>query len=226
MIKLLIKWFRKFLEHHGFVVINAEEHFARITDYEDMIKKLQTCTDQLTEELNICRGRINAMDLTSMEELKEENDRLQAEQDRITAEMQKSEEYYKEVQKDLRRALHDDHMFSFARNMCFPGSSSVSCETIQEMHKNPLNFIVVCGRTTMDDEATAKLKTIPGINQKYSYCLNYLMRLGLVDKIAKNIINGGLALTLTYNEDCTTNEIYYEAKCMVPESGYLIQYDK
>lgn len=226
MIKLLIKWFRKFLERHGFVVIDADEHFARITDYDDKIKKLQTCTDQLTEELNICRGRINAMNLVTMEELKSENDRLQAEHDKIHVEMQKSEEYYKEVQKGLRRALHDDHMFSFARNMCFPGSSSVSCETMQETHKNPLNFIVVCGRTTMDDEATAKMKTLPGIDQKYSYCLNYLMRLGLVDKIAKNIMSGGLALTLTYNEDCTTNEIYYEAKCMVPESGYKIHYEK
>lgn len=226
MIKLLIKWFRKFLERHGFVVIDADEHFARITDYDDKIKKLQTCTDQLTEELNICRGRINAMNLVTMEDLKSENDRLQAEHDKIHVEMQKSEEYYKEVQKGLRRALHDDHMFSFARNMCFPGSSSVSCETMQETHKNPLNFIVVCGRTTMDDEATAKMKTLPGIDQKYSYCLNYLMRLGLVDKIAKNIMSGGLALTLTYNEDCTTNEIYYEAKCMVPESGYKIHYEK
>lgn len=226
MIKLLIKWFRKFLERHGFVVIDADEHFARITDYDDKIKKLQTCTDQLTEELNICRGRINAMNLVTMEDLKSENDRLQTEHDKIHVEMQKSEEYYKEVQKGLRRALHDDHMFSFARNMCFPGSSSVSCETMQETHKNPLNFIVVCGRTTMDDEATAKMKTLPGIDQKYSYCLNYLMRLGLVDKIAKNIMSGGLALTLTYNEDCTTNEIYYEAKCMVPESGYKIHYEK
>jgi len=166
------------------------------------------------------------MNLVTMEELKSENDRLQAEHDKIHVEMQKSEEYYKEVQKGLRRALHDDHMFSFARNMCFPGSSSVSCETMQETHNNPLNFIVVCGRTTMDDEATAKMKTLPGIDQKYSYCLNYLMRLGLVDKIAKNIMSGGLALTLTYNEDCTTNEIYYEAKCMVPESGYKIHYEK
>ena len=222
MIKAIIKWAINFLAKRGYVVRTAESYKEEIDGLETQIHKLKTCNDQLQEDLKLCKERIEAMRLVKMEDLEAENDRLRTQNDEIQAQITKSDEYYKRVQKALRRALHDDHMFSFARNMCFPGSSSVSCETVQEEHKSPLKFMVMCGRTTMDDDATAKLKTIPGIDQKYSYCLNYLLKLGLVDKIAKHLINGGLALTLTYNEDCTVNEIYYEAKCMLPMDGYLI----
>ena len=44
----------------------------------------------------------------------------------------------------------------------------------------------------------------------------------LANKIAKNLVNGGLVITIAYNEDCTVNELYYEAKCMVPETGHII----
>lgn len=225
MIKWLIGLARRFLEKHGYFIMLKEER----KEQTDLYTKLMSENNDLTMKLNSYQGeiddlknRIKNSEILSMEQLRDENQRLQTEHDQIRVEMNKAEEYYKTVQKQVRTALHDDHSFSFARNMCFPGSSSVSCETARETFTKPIDFTVICGRTTMDDEVTAKLKQFVGIDQKYAYCLNYLMKLGLIDKIAKNLVNGGLAITIAYNEDCTVNELYYEAKCMVPETGHII----
>lgn len=224
MIKWLIKLAKKILIKHGYTVKLNEEY---LTDKEDSYRK--GCDDTQSEleskyitEIKSLEDRIKNSEIITMEQIQEENQKLKTEHDRIRVEMNETQEYCKRVEKQVRLALHDDHSFSFARNMCFPGSSSVSCETIQETHKNPIHFMTMCGRTTMDDEATAKLKQIVGINQKYVFCLNYLMKLGLIDKIAKNLVNGGLSVTIGYNDDCTTNELYYEAKCMVPDNGNII----
>ena len=225
MIKWLIGLACKFLEKHGYSIMLKEER----KEQNNLYIKMMTENNDLTMKLNSYQGeiddlkdRIKNSEILSMEQLRNENQRLQTEHDQIRVEMNKAEEYYKTVQKQVRTALHDDHSFSFAKNMCFPGSSSVSCETSRETFTKPIDFNVICGRTTMDDEATAKLKQVVGIDQKYAYCLNYLLKLGLIDKIAKNLVNGGLAITIAYNEDCTVNELYYEAKCMVPETGHII----
>ena len=225
MIKWLIGLARKFLEKHGYFIMLKEKR----KEQNDLYTKLMNENNDLNMKLNSYQGeiddlkdRIKNSEILSMEQLRDENQRLQTEHDQIRVEMNKAEEYYKTVQKQVRTALHDDRSFSFAKNMCFPGSSSVSCETLRETFTKPIDFTVICGRTTMDDEATAKLKQIVGIDQKYAYCLNYLMKLGLINKIAKNLVNGGLVITIAYNEDCTVNELYYEAKCMVPETGHII----
>ena len=218
MFNWLLKLVTKFLKHHGYLVISNEDY----NNYKELYDKACSEEQRLFRENERLTTRLSNVELMDKEKLDAENHRLQTEHDRIYAEIKESNEYYEKVQKDLRKALHNDTSFTFAKSMCFPGSSSVSCETVQEEHNTPIQFVVMCGRTTMDDEATAKLKQFVGIDQKYAYCLNYLMKLGLIDKIAKNLINGGLTITLSYNDDCTVNEIYYEAKCMIPDNGHLI----
>lgn len=184
-------------------------------------KTLYNEHEKLKEEYKTLLKRVNEMELTSMEELKAENEKVHLENDQLQASMKEAEEYYKTVQKQVSEVLHEDSVFGFNKSMAFPGSSSIDCRKDQND-----TVIIASGRSILDDDTTAKIQRLPSISMKYQIGLNHLLKYGLLNKLIENLINhGALQFTYGYNKDCTCIELYYNIQCKRPDTILTVKED-
>lgn len=188
---------------------------------EHSYKMLQAQYQELEEKYQALLTRAEAMNLTTMEELNEENKKVHLENDQLHASLKEAEEYYKTVQKQVSEALHEDPVFGFNKSMAFPGSSSIDCR------KDAKDTIIIAsGRSILDDETTAKIQRLPSISMKYQIGLNHLLKYGLLNKLMENLINhGALQFTYGYNKDCTCIEMYYNIQCKRPDTILTVKED-
>lgn len=179
---------------------------------------------EMENQLNDFRERVTAMEFVTMEELKNENEALKLNQDKIAAQLLQAENFYKDVQTQITDMMHVSPIMGFPAAMRFPGASTITDHKI----KNPGNedHILVTGRTIFTDDVTAKIQAAHSMTDKLLIIRTELIKQGLVDKIAKNLINSGaFVITIGYNKDCTTCEAYYMLKAIIPETDLIINYD-
>lgn len=220
---LFVRFLIWLLSKFGFWVCSVPEHLEtreKLDVQEEKIKDLHERNQNLNRRLNKANKIIEEMSATSIQEQVEINKKLQLEQDRINAAMQKAEEYYKSVQEALNKALQDNGVYKFDSRMAFPGSTSFNGG---EYRENNEKYIIVSGRTILTDDDTAKMKMLPSLEEKYQYAYNHLLQWGLVEKIAKTLVtSGGTAFTLAFNPDCTCTEVYYNIQVKKPDTALTI----
>lgn len=169
-------------------------------------------------ELEKARQTIDQFKNEPIEEIKAESKRLKLELDEISADHVKMEEFYRTVQKQLSGEFHHDPVFGFTSSPAIPGASVVT--GFYNGNDNSSNIV---GRTLLMDNITAKVNNAMTMAEKYRIILNTMIQLGLIDKIAQNLIaTGAIQLSLTYNENCTTSEVYYMVKCQKPDPDSIL----
>lgn len=199
------------------LILYHEENFQQAMRERHEFSVLAT---QLKEQVDILGG-------TSLLEEKRRNDELEKRQDKIEADLEKAEEYYKVVQKALSEALHNDPMYGFNKAMAFPGSTSVTtADYIEEGNEGKFSATAICGRSILFDQDTAAIRNLPDMRSKYQYGFNHLLKYGLVDQLARMIVNSGaIQLSYAYNKDCTTMELYYNVQVRKPDAYLTITID-
>lgn len=183
-------------------------------EYDDLCIKY----DALKHSHHLAKERIAALKFETMETLNEVNKELSAENDRLQAEIVEAEKYFNEVQRQLSEGMHTDPVFGFAGSRAIPGATIVRpISTIGDV-------ITVAGRTIFDDAITAKINNNPNISEKYWIAINSLTRLGIIEKIADNLLQcGAIQFTLAFNPDCTTSELYYKIDAQRAETTFNIK---
>jgi len=207
----------------GWWSCSLEQHDAECERYDDLRVEKESLVErnkELNRRLNKANKTLDTVQATSIEEQMEINRKLELEQDRINAAMQKSEEYYKTVQEALNKALQENGVYKFDDRLAFPGSTSFNGG---EYRENDEKYIIVTGRTIMTDEDTSRMKTMPDVRDKYQYAYNHLLQWGLVEKIAKTLVtSGGVAFTIAFNPECTSAEVYYNIRVKKPDNALII----
>lgn len=207
----------------GWWSCSLEQHDAECKRYDDLRVEKESLVErnkELNRRLNKANKTLDTVQATSIEEQMEINRKLELEQDRINAAMQKSEEYYKTVQEALNKALQENGVYKFDDRLAFPGSTSFNGG---EYRENDEKYIIVTGRTIMTDEDTSRMKTMPDVRDKYQYAYNHLLQWGLVEKIAKTLVtSGGVAFTIAFNPECTSAEVYYNIRVKKPDNALII----
>lgn len=226
MKSMLKKWFTRILSKWGFSVIDTEEWInTKIVHSNDVsyAKQLEAELAQTKKALSEKEELLSTGNALDKIALDKKNADLMLEQDRISAEMKRTEEYYNKVQEQLSVFMHADPPVSFSNNMCFPGATALSAYTTKGVDDQKL---IVSGRTVMMDNDTENLRKLVGLSDKYSYGINYLMKNGLIDKISHMIVNGAIELTYGYNSACTAMELYYSVKADIPAATIKVDYEK
>jgi hypothetical protein len=224
MIKRFLIWLGKKI---GLIFLTQDQYKALMNSneyYRSAYDHARSEYKDLSEALIELQAKFDEADATSILEQKKINDELMLKQDQIQAAMEKTEEYYKTVQETLSKALHSDAVYGFNRSLAFPGSTAVTTHEYQDSDNE--RFVVISGRTIVDDATTAVLRTMPDINSKYRHLYNYMVQYGLIDKIARMLVNSGaLQFTLAYNSDCTTCEVYYNVQLKKVENQWVVDVD-
>lgn len=224
MFQRFIKWL---LPKLGLVYISQED-MSKMTDKlietKSKFMRLQDQNNVLSRENDYLKAHINTVEFKTLEEYERKQRELETRQDVIDHDICEANDYYKEVQSALSKALHDSEVFGFKRSMAFPGSTSVQGGIVTNDDNS--KDVVISGRTIFPDDVTQEIQNATSMHDKYLIALNHLIRYGIVEQIAKNIINNGaLEFTLAYNKNCTCLELYYQVRCDKPESRFHITVD-
>ena len=224
---VIVRFLVWLLSKMGWWCCSLEQHNVECKRYNDLKGEKEDLLERnrnLNRRLSKATKTIEETSATTIQEQKEINEKLQLEQDRLNAAMQKSEEYYKTVQETLNKALQENGVYKFDSRMAFPGSTSFNGG---EYRENDEKYIIVTGRTILTDEDTAKMKALPSIEDKYHYAYNHLLQWGLVEKISKTLVtSGGTAFTIAFNPDCTCAEVYYNVQVKKPDTMLTVDLKK
>lgn len=192
----------------------------------EYMKTQDTVMQKMTERIALADEVI--------ERLKGENETLQAqleeskymdykkielENDRVRQEIKEMNEYYRKIQTEVSDILHGDKNFKFPYNLRLPGST-----TLQDLTDD--NMIHVCGRTGIPDTLRARFDNETSLVSQFNMMYNHLIQYKVINKMVDMIVqNGGLQLTVGYNEENTSGEIYYSMTVMKPEGMIIIKKD-
>lgn len=238
MFKRFLIWLLKKFDYTSMKYTEYRDLLDRVTALtqekesleDDFIKQFKELSE-VREVYLALKDRFNEINGTSIEEQMKINYELESKMAKIQFDMEKAEEYYKEVQSTLSKALHGDIVFGFNKGMCFPGSTSVTTNEYNEIQNNgeedsEFKVISLSGRSVMMDEDTARLRTYPDMTSKYRYALAHLIKYNITDQIAKMLINSGVVqLVLGYNEDNTSTEVYYNIQVRKPDVQLEVKTD-
>lgn len=211
LIRKFIDWFcTKF----NYYPLNTYERIDAVTkELNDEICK----ADRLTEELAKALVRIRELE-TSFDEAKYmDYKKIELENDRVRQEIKEMNEYYRKIQTEVSDILHGDKNFKFPYNLRLPGST-----TLQDLTDD--NMIHVCGRTGIPDTLRARFDNETSLVNQFNMLYNHLIQYKVINKMVDMIVqNGGLQLTVGYNEENTSGEIYYSMTVMKPEGMIIIK---
>jgi len=170
----------------------------------------QAVNDSLLESNNKLNERIASVEFQTMEQYKTENEKC-------IKDVEAGEKYYKEVQKQVSNVLHNDLEWKFPNAMAFPGSTVMN--TDPGVNKNGEPCFTIKGRIVLPDDVTGVIQHKTSINDKYNVIVNNMVKLGLMDRVVKSMIQFGLIeYTIGYNSDCTTCEVYYQIIVDTPQN--------
>lgn len=217
-----LKWL---LNQFGLVGITEDQYklmLSRADYFEEEYKSTLEYNRAIKMEYDELKAKWDSINGTTILEQKERNDALQIRQDEIQAAMDKAEEYYKSVQETLSRALHDDSVYGFNKAMAFPGSTAVTTHQYTDQNSGA-GCMSINGRSILSDQDTAEIRNRASMSEKYQYVFNYLVKYGLIDRIAQMLVNSGaIQFTLAYNTDCTTMEVYYNTQVKIPDTKLIV----
>lgn len=187
---------------------------------ESEYKTIKEDYDDLCDRYNDATQRLNNLQADSMESLKAENAKLRSEIDKVNANVAEAEEYYKTVQKQITELTSADESYKFRYNMEFAGATTLKSSILPENGN-----VKVTGRTILMDDTTARIQAASSLRDKYTIGLNYLLKTGLLNRLAQSLIEAG-ALQFTYGyTKSTTIEVYYAIEAIVPNT-YIIETDE
>ena len=87
-------------------------------------------------------------------------------------------------------------------------------------------MIHVCGRTGIPDTLRARFDSEASLVNQFNMLYNHLIQYKVINKMVDMIVqNGGLQLTVGYNEENTSGEIYYSMTVVKPEGMIIIKKD-
>ena len=221
ILKKILVWLKL-----AYISIDEVENMKDTIKYhEENFMQAMSERKEFSELATKLQEQVDALGGISLLEEKRRNDELEKRQDKIVASMEEAEEYYKQVQKALSEALHSDPVFGFNKAMAFPGSTSVTTADYTE-DGDIGKYTALCGRSIMFDQDTAAVRNLPDMRSTYQYGFNHLLKYGLVDQIARMIVNSGaIQMTYAYNADCTTMELYYDIQVRKPDAYLNITVD-
>lgn len=202
---------------------------------DDMVKHIESlmsanadlkyeCKDLIVKYKEAC-ARIDDIEFETIESVHQKNKELHAENDRLHAAINESEEHYNAIQRQLSDMMHEHPVFGFGNSRAIPGASIVTSVGIGDTTNHMSNMIT--GRTIFTDDVTAKINNAPSVHEKYSIAINKLIQLGILDQIAKNMVaSGSIQFVLAFNGDCTASELYYTVETVKPDASFSIEYKK
>lgn len=185
------------------------------TSFQERIDRIRNVLMESNERIQKLEDQIEECSMLDMKELLEINNQLTEDNQKLMKEIEKSEEYYHKVQVQVSDILHGDKTFGFGRNPCIPGSTSLMSEKVEDS-------IRVYGRTIFTDVLAERIKQEPSVRNKFQMAYSELLRNGLIDKLVRQLVSlGAISMTLGFNENNTTLEVYYTLEAVHHESIYL-----
>lgn len=215
---------KRFIDHLFYLLgyVPNKEYVDAKNLHKLEIDATKEVLDQLRSQLEEANAKLEEVGYDAYIAVRKRNAELESAQDKIEKDIEESTEFYKKVQSDISKMMHNDPLLGFPQNMAFPGATSVDARLIDE-GEDIGKVVSISGRTIFTDDMTAKIHSATSMDDKYMIAVNQLIKLGLTDHIMKQIINyGGLQLTFGYNEDCTSIELYYNVQCVKPEVMHVI----
>ena len=114
----------------------------------------------------------------------------------------------KETQKALSEGLHGTTMYEFRGSHPIPGSTSVQRDTFVDGNDE---CTVVRMRCLALDETTTKINDMKTNAERIRAVVDQMRRYGTFGRIAEELLrSGAMAMTLAYNGNNTTYELYVE----------------
>lgn len=195
---------------------NTYERIDTVTkEYNDEVCKNEGLTDKLTQ----AEARIIELEERFNESQYMDYKKIELDNDRVQQEMKEMNEYYRKIQSEVSDILHGDKSFKFPYNLRLPGSS-----TLQDLTEG--NMIHVCGRTGIPDTLRARFDNESSMINQFTMMYNHLIKYKVINKMIDMIIqNGGLQLTVGFNEENTSGEIYYSMSVVKPDGMLVIKKD-
>lgn len=211
LIRKFIDWFCAKFNYYPFNTYERIDALAKECDAKSI--KI----DGLTEELTQALTRIKELEASFDEAKYMDYKKIELDNDRISQEIKEMNEYYRKIQTEVSDILHGDKNFKFPYNLRLPGST-----TLQDLTED--NMIHVCGRTGIPDTLRARFDSEASLINQFNMMYNHLIQYRVINKMVDMIVqNGGLQLTVGYNEENTSGEIYYSMTVVKPEGMIIIK---
>lgn len=213
MITKFVDWFCR---KYNYFPSNAYEQVDELTaEVDNEVSK----NKDLTCKLSQAEVRITELEKRFDESLYMDYKKIELDNDRIQQEIKEINSYYRKVQTEVSDILHGDKSFEFPYNLRLPGST-----TLQDLTEG--NMIHVCGRTGIPDTLRARFDNESSLVNQFTMMYNHLIQYKVVNRMIDMIIkNGGLQLTVGYNKENTSGEIYYSMTVVKPDGMLVIKKD-
>lgn len=220
--KRFFNWLFRKLGYISVFEYHDMEH--QLQEAESVIEHYQADATTLRKHIDELERDLRRLDHVTLLDLQDENNALKLKQDKINANLIQAEQYYKEVQTQLADMMHVSPIMGFPNAMRFPGATVI--KDMATVNESGDKCITVIGRSILPDSTTTKIQTAVGMTDKMLIIRNELLKQGILDRITQDLIkSGAISMTLGYNKDCTTCEVYFTVKAEIPESDLIINYE-
>lgn len=188
---------------------------------QESYNKLEHKYEELKIQHQQMIEHISTVEFQTMEDYKTDNENLRNTNSNLTRLIVDTKEIAEAVQKELSKALHKTEAWGFPNNMAFPGSTSVTSDTIE---KDGDEYLTIRGRTICDDAQTTQIQQAVSLRSQIDVIISILKKFGIYEKIVDMIIStNAVEYALAFNPECTTSEIYYQVVIRKPTDVIKIQ---